>query len=117
MSLTIATRQKLFGLLELDVEGRVLYSRIDSGTDARNFEGDIRGLNFFTEVAPFENTGELQQHVDDFRLGSQQANTISFTCQYGDGPVQVRVLMARIRERSENDHTKSILVHIRKIGE
>jgi hypothetical protein len=32
----------------------------------------------------------------------------------GDCPVQVRVLPARVRERSEDDVTKSILVDIRR---
>jgi hypothetical protein len=39
---------------------------------------------------------------------------MDFTCDYEDGPLLVRVLFARIRERSETDVTKSILVHIRR---
>jgi hypothetical protein len=114
MNSTVITQQKLFGLLELDAEGKIIYSRIESGEDMRNFADDIKGLNFYTEVAPFKNVGEFQRCLDAFRQSSQQAQTIGFTCEYDDGPVQVRVLMARIRGHSEYDSAKSMLVHIRK---
>ena len=114
MNSMVITQQKLFGLLELNDEGTVVYSRINGGDDVHGFASDIKGLNFYTEVAPFKNIRKFQQCLDNFRRGSEQAETISFICEYDDGPVPVRVLMARIRERAGNDATKSILVHIRK---
>jgi len=108
-------REKLFGLLELDTDGTVLYSRIDNGENVRDLNASgIRGLNFYTEVAPFKNAKEFQECLEDFQLSHQQASTIDFICQYEDGPLKVRVLMARIREYSGPNTTKSILVHFRK---
>jgi hypothetical protein len=108
----LSTR-KLLGLVELDAAGTVLYSRFDGGQAADAAWPDVTGRNFYTEVAPFENVGEFRQQLDLFTRGSLPAHSLDFTCDYEDGPLAVRVLLARIRERTERDVTKSILVHIR----
>jgi hypothetical protein len=109
-----ARAQKLYGLVELDSAGTVLYSRFE-GDDAAAFTArDATGRNFYTEVAPFLNAGEFRQRLETFRRGTHPAETMDFTCVYEDGPLPVRILLARIRERSEQDTTKSILVHIRR---
>ena len=105
-----APARKLFGLVELDAAGTVLYARLESDGGAP----DYTGLNFYTEVAPFSNVVEFRDQLERFSRGSQPALSFDFTCDYEDGPVQVRVLLARIRERSQADETKSILVHIRR---
>lgn len=114
MSASIIANQKFFGLLELDASGLVLYSRAEKDGNADASAVDITGHNFFSEVAPFKNVEEFQRCLDSFIKSTQQANSIHFTCQYEDGPQSVKVLLARVRERSEHDRTKSILVHIRK---
>jgi hypothetical protein len=123
----VTLRQKFFGLVELDDAGTVLYSRVErdgvGSSSSSNGRGDLpaadlRGRNFYREVAPFENVEEFHRCLDSFRLSSQQANSITFTCQYEDGPVRVKILLARVRERSSRDDgevTKSVLVHIRKV--
>ena len=110
-----ARARKLFGLVELDPAGTVLYTRFEpDGVAPFGLAPDYTGLNFYTEVAPFRNVGEFRKQLDRFSLGSQPAHTLDFTCDYEDGPVYVKVLLARIRERSQGDATKSILVHIRR---
>jgi hypothetical protein len=105
--------QKLLGLLELNANGIILYSRIER--DERHlFPINITGRNFYTEVASFKNIKEFQKCLESFMQSSQQANSITFTCQYDDGPLKVKILLARVREQSEGDVLKSILVHIRK---
>jgi hypothetical protein len=106
---------KFYGLLELDPAGTVLYSRIEGGGDNGQPAADATGRNFYTEVAPFENVAEFQHCLDSFSRGSQQADSIQFICNYDDGPLPVKVLLARIREHSGHEAMKSILVHIRKI--
>lgn len=109
------TARKLFGLVELDTAGTVLYARIEPDDAKRPAPApDYRGLNFYTEVAPFRNVGEFKERLDYFSRGSQPAYSTDFTCDYEDGPLLVKLLLARIRERSETDVTKSILVHIRR---
>ena len=107
--------EKFYGLVELDAAGTVLYSRIErDGSGARRPGPDLTGLNFYTEVAPFRNVAEFRSQVDSFSRGQQPASSLDFICEYEDGPLTVRVLLARIRERAEQDTTKSILAHIRK---
>jgi hypothetical protein len=106
---------KLFGLVELDAAGTVLYTRFESdGATPIGVAPDYTGLNFYTEVAPFRNVAEFQNQFEQFSRGAQPAHSMDFTCDYEDGPVFVRVLLARIRERSQGDATKSVLVHIRR---
>jgi photoactive yellow protein len=115
MSTANQIHDKFYGLLELDPAGRVLYSRIEQDGGAAAPDSDVTGRNFYTDVAPFKNVGEFQHRLDSFNRSSQQADSIHFTCDYDDGPLAVKVLLARIRECSEHDVTKSILVHIRKV--
>ena len=110
-----APARKLYGLVELDPAGTVLYSRFEAdGETPLGVSQSYTGLNFFTEVVTFRNAVEFRNQLDRFSRGSQPAYSMDFTCEYEDGPVHVRVLLARIRERSEADVTKSVLVHIRR---
>lgn len=114
MSSMIFSRQKLFGLLELDAAGTVLYSRLEGDDDLKESAAKVAGLNFFSEVAPFLNVEEFQRRLDAFHRSSEYANSFLFDCDYEDGAVPVRVLLARICERSNDYRTKSLLVHIKK---
>jgi hypothetical protein len=100
---------QLLGLLELDPAGTVLYARLE-----RDVRRDMSGMNFFSEVAPFKNVEEFRRRLEEFSKGKEQANSFNFTCDFEDDTVPVRVLVARIRERSNSERTKSILVHIRQ---
>jgi hypothetical protein len=108
--------QKFYGLVELDAAGTVLYYRVegDGGRAGLGPALDLTGLNFYTEVAPFRNVGDFRRMLDSFGSSKQPASSLDFVCDYEDGPLAVRVLLARIRERASADATKSILVHVRK---
>ena len=111
MSTSPLIQPKLFGLFELDPAGTVVYSRTEPG----GIVPDMAGRNFFEEAAPFGNAEELRRRIADFTRGEGQAENFHFTCQFEDGPLHVKVLLARIRERSNGQGTKSVLVHIRKV--
>jgi hypothetical protein len=110
----LLNQQELFGLFELDSAGTVLYSRIEPDAGASVAAANLAGRNFFEEVAPFENVEEFRQRIANFTRSHGQADNFNFTCRVNDDALPVRVLLARIRERSNGSHTKSILVHIRK---
>lgn len=114
MSSLILAQHKLFGLIELDATGMVLYSRLDSDDNLGHPATNIAGLNFYSEVAPFLNVEEFQQRLNTFDRSNEHANSFEFNCNYADGAVLVRVLLARIRERANGDRKKSLLVHIKK---
>lgn len=114
-SLEAVPVRKLYGLFELDSTGTVLYARVEpDGTPRPGAAPDYTGRNFYTEAAPFRNVAEFKDEIDAFKRGAQSAHSIDFTCDYEDGPLLVRVLLARIRERSQADVTRSVLVHIRR---
>ncbi|MDQ3687079.1 MAG: hypothetical protein M3430_16005 [Acidobacteriota bacterium] len=115
MGTSVLNNRKFFGLVELDALGRVIFCSPMSESNFSNGIADgIKGRDFFSEVAPFENAEEFRQCINNFRASSRQASSINFTCRYQDGPLNVRVLLARIRERPDEHLTKSILVHVRK---
>ncbi len=114
MSSLILAPQKLFGLLEPDGAGTVLYSRLEGDNNSDGSAANVAGQNFFSEVVPFLNVEEFHQRLDNFDRSSEPANSFLFNCDYEDGAVPVRVLLARISSRSNDDHTKSLLVHIKK---
>ena len=110
MSVSLLTKQELLGLFELDVAGNVLYCRMDLADTSP----DMTGHNFYDEVAPFENVGEFRQCVTDFTRGLKPADSFDFDCHYDGSDHPVRVLLARICERVNQNNTKSVLVHIRR---
>jgi len=115
MSASLPDRQKPFGLFELDRAGNVLYARMEPDGDGHATMPDVAGHNFFEKIAPFKHAEELRRRINLFTLGDGQADSFHFTCDFGDGPLLLKVLLARIREQSNDRHTKSILLHIRKV--
>ena len=114
MSSMILAQKKLFGLLELDEAGTVIYSRLEGDDNINGSAADVAGRNFFSEVAAFMNVKEFHQRLESFNQSREQAKSFIFNCDYEDGTVPVRVLLARIREQANGDRTKSLLMHIKK---
>jgi hypothetical protein len=115
MSTSLRTRPELFGLFELDEAGNVIYSRVESGGGPGGPPPDVAGRNFFAEVAAFENAEELRQRIEGFTRSGGHADNFHFDCRFDGDSLAVKVLLARVRERSDGNRTKSVLVHIRKI--
>ena len=115
MNILSVTRHNLFGIVELDHAGTVLYSRPD-GEARQETPAGICGSNFYTEVAPFENVEEFRERLGGFVRGDSPAHSFLFDCRFADGGVvPVRVLLARMRQRADGRPVESVLVHIRKI--
>ena len=55
MNLAPVRFQKLFGLFELDADGKIIYSRDFSKLGFAATNTGVIGRNFFDEVAPIEN--------------------------------------------------------------
>ena len=60
MSSLILGPQKLFGLLELDLQGRVIFSKLE-GEEKLATAADLVGRNFFSEVATFSSPSNLEK--------------------------------------------------------
>ena len=109
-SFSLAT-QKLFGLLELDPRGTVIFSKLEG---EEKFAGavDVVGRNFFSEVATFLNVAEFRQRFETFDSNPEPSSSFTFDCDYEDGAVPVRVLLARLRE--DTKYPASVLLYIKK---
>lgn len=114
MNTSLVAEQSFFGLFELDDSGTVLYCRIEVDSRSDGTTTNLTGQNFYKEIAPFDNIEEFRQRIARFARSPAQADNFIFTCRINRGSMPVRVLLARIRERSNVEQTKSILVHIRK---
>jgi hypothetical protein len=114
MNTSLLEEQNFFGLFELDDSGTVLYSRIEAEGRSHAERAHLNGQNFFHEMVPFENKEEFRKRIARFARSQIQADNFIFNGRINNGSLPVRVLLARITERSNADHTKSILVHIRK---
>jgi hypothetical protein len=110
----ITTSPNGFGLFELDLMGKVMYSRVDPNNSSVNLPKDLTGLNFFDEVAPFENIEELRRRFRYFAKGSDSAQKFTFICQSGEQPLEVKVMLTQISEREFDGKEKLIIVDIRK---
>jgi hypothetical protein len=111
MSSLILAPQKLFGLLELDPQGTVVFSKLE-GDEELSGAADIVGHNFFSEVATFLNVAEFRQRFETFDSKPEPSSSFMFNCDYEDGAVPVRVLLARLRE--DTKYPGSVLVYIKK---
>ena len=111
MSSLILTTQKLFGLLELDPCGTVIFSKLE-GDEKLAGVVDVVGRNFFSEVATFLNVAEFREHFETFDSNPEPSSSFMFNCDYEDGAVPVKVLLARLRE--DRKYPGSVLVFIKK---
>src|SRR4030095_3685599 len=107
-----AEKAKLLGLFELDANGKILYSSVESGDGTLIRDPSLDGTNFFTDLAQFTNTTDFQRRFDFFRLADMRSLAFPFDCQYADGPFQVKVLIARLLAETEY----SFLLHLQRAG-
>lgn len=114
MSTVVSRVEPLFGLLELDAEGMVLYYNPEKDRNSAPGRPDIVGQNLFRDVALAANVREFQDYLNNFWQSRDPARSLNFTFDFGQKPVAARVLLARIHERSELGGKESILVHIRR---
>jgi len=114
MSASLFTAQELLGLFELDVDGKVLYYRMDPSGEPGRMSPDMAGHNFYDDVAPFDNVEAFRRLVTDFTCGAKAADSFDFDCHYENSYHPIRVLLARICERKNRNTTKSVLLHIRR---
>lgn len=115
MSVITHSRQKLFGMFELDSSNRVIYSRFEG---VARGEGEtpagVNGARLEEAGARFSNADEFRRRINAFRSNGAQADSFDFTFEYEDGPMPVRVLMARVSESSDRGSIKSVLIHVRQ---
>src|SRR5436189_6247856 len=107
MSMSLSGAEKLYGLFELDSVGTVLYSRHEPPGNNEEWH-EMAGRNFYDDVIPFQNIEEFRLCVTDFTSGTKLADSFQFNCMYEGLATPCKVLLARIRERYNDESTKSV---------
>ena len=107
-------RELPLGLWELDATGRVLYYKSSRPDESPLQSPDVVGRNFFSEVVPGLEAGQLKECFKSFQRSLAPAQSLNLTLESEQGRVSTRVLLARIREQSEQGSIEAILLHIRK---
>jgi photoactive yellow protein len=101
-----------FGLLELDASGTVIrYSPASEQSPAVKSQ-EVLGRDFFKEVVPVEQVGDLQNRFRNFMEQGESIQRLTSTFASEQGQVKVQILLARITERIENGRERLALVRI-----
>ncbi len=114
MNLAPATFQKLFGLFELDSDGKIIYSRDFSKLGFAATNVALVGRNFFDEVAPFNNVEEFRRHFKYFVKSDQPTENFIFDCQYDGAVISVKVKISQVSEREFDERKNLFIVDIRE---
>ncbi|MGH9903190.1 MAG: hypothetical protein ACRD68_15390 [Pyrinomonadaceae bacterium] len=102
-----------FGLLELDAAGTVLFYEPVKERASMFTASNVRGRNFFTEVAPVAQVREFRERFDAFMRGGDSPQRVTLVVPSERGAVQVQFLLVRIRERTALPNERLALVRIR----
>lgn len=101
------------GLVEMDMSGTILYYNRESNDASVGNAPDIVGRNFFTDVVPVSCSPEFRELVKRFCDSHAPSSSFNCTVPLGDRLIPVRVLLARLHERSEGSTRESVIVHIK----
>lgn len=104
----------LFGLFELDDTGKVLYSRSHQPERRDSDATSAVGMDFFSEVANFENSGDLRDRFRRFLASRSPADNFCFDCLFGDRSVRTRISMIRGHEADAQRSAGIVIMDIRR---
>lgn len=103
-----------FGLYELSNDGTILYSRARAGYGLYEAESTVVGKDFFRDIFPCQNIGDLRRHFHRFIAGDQPVNTFVFECLFGEEVVRAKVFMTRAFEHDHGDSGDIVIMDIRR---
>lgn len=108
-------------LFELSDEGTVLYCRasVPPYLSGAGEKGDnplqAVGHNFFDEVPPFENAGELRPLLNRFVKNDAPTEKFTFPCRTRTRVVTAKIMLVRLSGQSDGERAQTTIVDIRKI--
>jgi hypothetical protein len=77
---------------------------------------DLIGRNFFKEVEPFTTSDDLRSKIASFTDGTSIADSFRSAFHLDNDSLPIKVLLARIVDRTNAKRTKSVMVHIKDIA-
>lgn len=116
MSSTLClTPHSLFGVFELDTDGTVLYCGKVENSHLTELQPDLVGRNLFEELADFGESSNLQKRFKRFVNASRPTDNFNFSFDLGEKAVEAKIMMVRVRVRSDENNGDLIVVDIRKV--
>jgi photoactive yellow protein len=87
-----------YGVIIVDNEGKISsYNRAEEQLSGRNV-GDVRGKNFFTEVAPCTRVKEFHGRFQQFIEGDKPVARFNFVFRFKHGDTAVGIMIVRVDE-------------------
>ena len=108
------TSQNLCGVYEMDIAGTVLYHKARAGNPAEEPLQNLKGRNFFDELAHLQNFTEFQRHFKYFVSDSHSTNEFKISFQFDEQILESRVKLVRVSERENNVSSSLFIVDIRQ---
>lgn len=102
------------GLIEIDGGGTVRLYKPEWSDGASLPVPSIVGRNLCADIVPAANGGEFRARLDGFKASRAQAGSFNITFTFGRDRLPVRVLLARMYDRTEHGGTELTLIHIRR---
>ncbi|HSK73672.1 MAG TPA: PAS domain-containing protein [Pyrinomonadaceae bacterium] len=114
-SILCLTPRSLFGVFELDTDGTVLYCGKVENSHLTELQPDLIGRNLFEELADFKDCDKLQKRFRRFVRDSRPTDNFNFSFDLGEKAVEAKIMMVRVRVRSDENNGDLIVVDIRKV--
>jgi hypothetical protein len=97
----------------LNDDGTVLYSRLRLNNELLNPDPEVVGLNFFEEIAAFDNVRDLRRIFNNFVKSNRFTDNFVFDCRFDHKVVRVRVMLVRAFENSYPNPADIVILDIR----
>lgn len=114
-TISLPASPTLFGIYEMDAAGTVFYHKSEMGKLPDQNAPSVVGLNFFDEVAAFENIKEFQRRFKNFLADSHVSDNFNFDFQLQEQILNGRVRLMRVRERQNDESSDLVIVDIRQV--
>lgn len=94
---TVSYREQpdFYGLFELEKDGKIVYTRFRQNNQLIALKPHLVGLNFFEDIAGFENKSAFKHLFENFYAGNQFSDNFLFDCTFDGEIVPIRVMMLK----------------------
>lgn len=113
MHIETQTDATLFGLFEISDQGIIRHYQPPADKCVDGMGAELVGRNFYNAIAPNRRADELRERVLHFKRSRRPTESFDFAIGCGVGDLVVRVRLATIQERTAEETTESVLIHIR----
>jgi hypothetical protein len=114
MQIETQTDATPFGLFEISDQGIIRHYQPPADACGNGMGAELVGRNFYNAIAPHRRANELRERVLHFKRSRRPTESFDFAIGgSGNGDLVVRMLLTTIQERTAEETTQSVLIHIR----